>query len=299
MRLLVTGATGQIGWELRRSLMPLGQVIALDRNSFDLSRPHELSRLIRDMKPHVAVNAAAYTSVDQAETDEQLATVVNSTAVGVLAEETRRIGALFIQYSTDYVFDGAKSSAYVEEDPPNPINAYGRSKLAGEFAIRDAGGDYLILRTSWVYAARGRNFLRTIMRLARDRDELRVVADQLGAPTWARNISDATAQVVQHARAERQDGRFVSAILHMTACGATSWHGFAQAIVEAPGSSPMRCGLSSIRAIASEEYPLAARRPKNSLLCGTKLYKRFGLRFPDWKGALALCMEEAASADST
>ena len=184
MRLLVIGANGQISWELTRSLLPLGEVIAMDRKRCDLSRPERLPEIIRDARPDVLVNAAGYTAVDKAEDDERMATLVNGTAAGVLAQETRRLGALMVHYSTDYVFDGTKGEAYVEGDPPHPLNAYGRSKLAGEAAVREAGGDHLILRTSWVYAARGHNFLKTILRLARERDELRVVADQVGAPTW-------------------------------------------------------------------------------------------------------------------
>ena len=210
MRLLVTGGNGQVGWELRRSLAAMGDVIALDRKACDLSRPHDLPGLIGKVEPDVIVNAAAYTAVDQAEEEEELATLVNGAAVGVLATEARKRGALLIHYSTDYVFDGTKDSAYTEDDPPNPINAYGRSKLAGERAMIQSAGDYLILRTSWVFAARGRNFLQTILRLARERDELSIVADQIGAPTWARNIADATAVIVQRACRERGEGEFAS-----------------------------------------------------------------------------------------
>lgn len=231
MRLLVTGSNGQVGWELRRSLAAVGEVIALDRKACDLSRPRDLPGLIGEAQPDVIVNAAAYTAVDQAEEEEALATVVNGEAVGVLVTEARKRGALLIHYSTDYVFDGAKDSPYSEDDPPNPINAYGRSKLAGERAASQSAGDYLILRTSWVFSARGHNFLQTVLRLARERDELSIVCDQIGAPTWARNVADATGLIIQRACLERNEGQFTSGILNLTAGGATSWCGFAEAIL--------------------------------------------------------------------
>jgi dTDP-4-dehydrorhamnose reductase len=294
MRLLVIGANGQISWELARSLRPLGQVVAMDRKRCDLSRPERLPEIIRDARPDVLVNAAGYTAVDRAEDDEPMATLVNGTAAGVLAQETRRLGALMVHYSTDYVFDGTKSDAYVEGDPPHPLNAYGRSKLAGEAAVREAGGDHLILRTSWVYAARGHNFLKTILRLARERDELRVVADQTGAPTWVRNVADATTRVIQGAQRERSRRQFRSELLHMTAAGATSWHGFAQAIVDQAHRARMLPSVPVIRAIASAEYPASAVRPKNSRLCCDRLRERFGVALPDWKDALAACLADAS-----
>ena len=215
MRLLVTGANGQVGWELDRSLAALGNVIALDRWQCDLSRPERLPKLIRNLKPDVIVNAAAYTAVDDAEREEQLATTVNGTAVDVMAQEARRTGALLVHYSTDYVFDGLKDAPYEEEDPPHPVNAYGRSKLAGEIAVQQAGGTFLILRTSWVYSSRGRNFLRTILQLMRGREELRIVADQLGAPTSAAQIAQATVAVIGAAVRERADGRFASGLFQL------------------------------------------------------------------------------------
>jgi len=289
MRLLVTGANGQIGWELIRSLMPLGQVIATDRRTCDLARPETLPDIIRDARLDVLVNAAGYTAVDKAEQEEALATQINGAAVGALAEAARKAGALFVHYSTDYVFDGAKDGPYAEDDPPGPLGAYGRSKLAGEAAAREAGGDHLVLRTSWVYAARGRNFLNTILRLARDGKELRVVDDQVGAPTWARNIADATAHVIRQALEERSRGQFRSDIVHVTAAGATSWHGFAQAALQ--GACPH---APAIRAIASRDYPTAAVRPKNSLLSNGRLRERFGVALPDWRAGLALCLAELA-----
>jgi dTDP-4-dehydrorhamnose reductase len=294
MRLLVTGAKGQVGRELDRSLTVLGNVIALDRWQCDLSRPERLPKLIRSLKPDVIVNAAAYTAVDDAERDEQLATTVNGTAVDVMAQEARRSGALLVHYSTDYVFDGVKDAPYREDDPPHPINAYGRGKLAGEIAVQQAGGSYLILRTSWVYSAHGRNFVRTVLRLLRERDELRIVADQIGAPTSAAQIAQATAAIIGTAVRELADGRFASGLFHLTASGATSWHGFAQAILEgathaallAPGRAPR------LVPIPSEDYPLPAARPKNSRLACDRLRGRFGIALPNWKDGLSLCLEE-------
>jgi dTDP-4-dehydrorhamnose reductase len=291
MRLLVTGANGQIGWELARSLMPLGRVTAMNRDACDLARPETLPEIVRDAKPDVLVNAAGYTAVDKAEGEESLATLINATAVGVLAQTAHEIGALLVHYSTDYVFDGAKDGPYGEDDPPGPLNAYGRSKLGGETAIREAGGAHLILRTSWIYATRGRNFLNTIQRLARDGKELRVVDDQVGAPTWARNLADATAHVIRQARQEQTRGQFRSDILHMTAGGSTSWHGFAQAILHA-SARPPALPVPEVQAIASREYPTPAIRPKNSVLCCKRLRERFELALPDWRVGLASCLAD-------
>src|SRR5450759_4209135 len=294
MRLLVTGANGQVGWELSRCLMPLGNVVALDHRQCDLSQPELLRNLIHSIKPDVIVNAAAYTAVDKAEQEEQLATTVNGTAVGVLAEESRKTGILLVHYSTDYVFDGVKQTPYTEEDAPNPINVYGRSKLAGDTAMRQAGGAYVILRTSWVYARRRQNFVRTILRLASEREELRIVDDQIGAPTWARNIADATALIVRVVCPEQAQGQYAFGLFNLTASGATSWHGFAKAILEDATRYALLPAqhLPQLKPIPSEEYPLPAVRPKNSRLAGDRLSKRFGIELPDWKQGLALCIEE-------
>src|SRR5262252_5510729 len=284
MRLLVTGANGQVGWELDHSLAALGNVIALDRWQCDLSRPERLPKLIRNLKPDVIVNAAAYTAVDDAEREERLATTVNGTAVDVMAQEARRTGALLVHYSTDYVFDGLKDAPYEEEDPPHPVNAYGRSKLAGESALGQAGGAYLILRTSWVYSARGRNFLRTMLALMRERDELKIVADQIGAPTSAAQIAQATAAVIVVAARERADRRFASGLFHLTASGATSWHGFAAAILVGATRHGLLAPARACRLVpvASEEYPRPAARPKNSRLACDRLHQRFGIALPEW-----------------
>jgi dTDP-4-dehydrorhamnose reductase len=290
--LLITGANGQVGWELSRCLTPLGDVVALDRQRCDLSQPELLPSLIHSIRPDIIVNAAAYTAVDKAEKEETLATTVNGTAVGVLAEEARKAGIVFLHYSTDYVFDGVKQTPYTEEDTPHPINAYGRSKLAGDIAIRQAGGAYVILRTSWVYAWRGHNFVRTILRLANERDELRIVADQIGTPTWAHDIAAATAQIIAAVRREQAEGQFTSGIFNLTASGATSWHGFATAIVDHAKRHALLQRLPQLTPIPSEAYPTPAARPKNSRLAGDLLGRRFGIVLPDWGQSLTSCIEE-------
>lgn len=294
MKLLVTGATGQVGWELARSLMPLGEVVALDRAACGLTSPETLAAVVEAVAPEAIVNAAAYTAVDRAEDEEALATTINGTAVGVLAAAARRRGALFIHYSTDYVFDGRGSAPIAENTPVCPLNAYGRSKLAGEVAVRESGADALILRTTWVYARRGKNFLRTMLRLAAEREELRVVADQFGAPTWARNIADATAQLIPRALAERQAGRFEPAILNLTSAGQTSWHGFAVALIEGARRLRPDLGLKAQRVlpIAAADYPLPAPRPANSRLDNDALARRYGLRLPPWEQAMVRCLED-------
>jgi dTDP-4-dehydrorhamnose reductase len=296
---LLTGANGQIGWELSRSLSPLGEVIALGRDQCDLAHPERLPSVLRDVKPDIIVNAAAYTAVDNAEREEALALTVNGKSVGVLAEEARRAGAVLVHYSTDYVFDGMKNAPYTEDDVPCPINSYGRSKLAGDTAIRELGGAYIVLRTSWVYAARGHNFMRTILRLAREREKLRIVSDQIGAPTWAREIAEATTAVIQAVACERAEGRFVSGLFNLTASGTTSWHGFAQAILEAAMTSGRFCtnGLPQLHPVRSADYPSPAARPKNSLLACDRIRARFGVSPADWNRALSLCISEMLGPD--
>ncbi len=290
MKILLTGKNGQVGWELNRSLMPLGEVIALGRQEADFSKPEELRTIVREIKPDVIVNAAAYTSVDKAESEEQLATLINGVVPGVLAEEAKRIGALLVHYSTDYVFDGTKETPYTEDDVPNPINAYGRSKLAGEQAIQSVGADYLIFRTSWVYAARGHNFLRTIIRLAKERDELSIVADQVGTPTWARLIADSSAHCVRQSLIMNKKNIFESGVYHLVSSGKTSWHGFAELIVENARDQVSKLSVNNIKPIKTDDYPTLARRPKQSLLNRQKLEQRFELKIPSWKESLRLCM---------
>ena len=294
MKILLFGKHGQVGWELNRSLLPLGEIVALGRADADFSNPETLRKIVRNIRPDVIVNAAAYTAVDKAETEEGVATIINSVAPGILAEEAREINALLIHYSTDYVFDGSKSGPYVETDTPNPVNAYGRSKLAGEKMISLNECDYLILRTSWVYAARGNNFLKTIMRLANEKKELRIVADQCGSPTSARSIADATAHVIIKAQHERQVGMFSSGIYHLCASGKTTWYEFSSSIIQRISQFADERSIVTERVlpIATEDYPLPALRPANSQLDSSLFMAHFGLIMPNWQDAMMLCIEE-------
>ncbi|CAG0933453.1 MAG: dTDP-4-dehydrorhamnose reductase [Rhodocyclaceae bacterium] len=288
MNILLTGKNGQVGWELARALLPLGNVAAFDHAGLDLADAAAVRRKLDEVRPDAIVNAAAYTAVDRAESEPELASAINAAAPALLAQEAARRGALLIHYSTDYVFDGAKAAPYVETDPTAPLGAYGRSKLAGEEGIRAAGCEHLIFRTSWVYGARGANFLRTILRLAAEREELRVVNDQIGAPTWARLIAEATAHALKQAMRERRDGAFRSGTYHLAAAGETSWHGFASAIVAGRGGLRVK----AVTPIATADYPLPAPRPANSRLDTGAFRARFGLVLPDWRDCLPLCLEE-------
>jgi dTDP-4-dehydrorhamnose reductase len=295
MRLLVTGATGQVGWELTRSLMPLGEVLALDRSRCDLARPETLGSLVAQLAPDVIVNAAAYTAVDRAEDDEPLASTINGIAPGELARAARATGALLVHYSTDYVFDGTKAGPYDEDDPVAPLNAYGRSKLAGERAIAASGCEHLIFRTTWVFAARGNNFVRTMLRLGAERETLRVVADQSGAPTWARNIADASALAVSRAQGERRRGDFASGVFNLASAGETNWHGFAEAIFAgARARGTPRLKVATVEPIAAADYPVRAARPANSRLSAGRLRARFDIVMPRWSDALDRCLDELA-----
>jgi len=283
VKILLTGKNGQVGSELAGTLARLGEVIAYGRDDLDLAAPDQIASAVRSVRPDVIVNAAAYTEVDRAEREPDAANAVNAAAVAVLAEEAKRARALLIHYSTDYVFDGTKDAPYVEEDRPNPVNAYGRSKLAGEQAIQHIDGAHLILRTSWVYSTRGKNFLLTIRRLLREKNELRVVSDQIGAPTSAEELARATAELLRrHSATALGDAR---GIYHATASGFTSWHGFATEIarLEQP-DSPVR-----IVPIGSRDYPTPARRPGNSRLSNEKLLRRFGVALPRWETCLETC----------
>jgi len=282
LRILLTGRNGQVGWELERKLAPLGEVIATDRATLDLADPDAIRRVVRETNPDVIVNAAAYTAVDKAESEPELAMRINGIAPGVLAEEAKRLGALLVHYSTDYVFDGEKATPYVEDDPPNPLNVYGKTKLEGERAIQASGCRRLILRTSWVYGARGKNFLLTVLRLATERPELRVVHDQVGAPTWCRALAEAS--VVAIPKALREPA--ANGLFHATNAGETSWFGFAQ---EALRLTNWR---TPVRAISAIEYPTSAARPANSVLDNRKLHKMFDIALPDWQTSLAGCIRE-------
>lgn len=283
-KILLTGKNGQVGWELQRALAPLGEVVAVDRQVLDLSSPDSIRAVIREVKPQLIVNPAAYTAVDKAESEPELAHAVNAVAPGVMAEEAKRLGAALLHYSTDYVFDGGKEGAYMEEDRTNPRNVYGKTKLAGEEAVQGSGAAHLILRTSWVYGARGKNFLLTMLRLAREREELKVVSDQIGAPTWSRMIAEVSAQILAQRIGHWPE---LAGLYHLTAGGSTSWHGFASKIVEL-GDVPAK---PRIVPIPTSEYPLPAPRPKNSVLSNHKLAEDFGLAMPEWGQCLQLCME--------
>ena len=272
MRILLTGRNGQVGGELNKTLAPLGELTALGRAELDLRDAAGVRDAVRAAKPEVIVNAAAYTAVDRAEAEREAAFAVNATAPGVLAEEAKRAGALLVHYSTDYVFDGEKPAPYVEEDTPNPLNVYGASKLAGERAIAASGCRHLILRTSWVYGPRGSNFFLTMLRLAREKPELRVVDDQVGAPTSSLAIARGTAQLLT---------RRAQGLYHMSAAGETSWCGFARAILSSAGLA------TAVVAIRTEDYPAPAKRPRNSRLDCSRLRRDFGLSLAPWEEQLA------------
>jgi dTDP-4-dehydrorhamnose reductase len=290
MRVLVTGSAGQVGTEVVRALQGMAEVVAHDRRTLDLAQPDQIVARVREARPAVIVNAAAYTAVDKAEEETALARQVNAIAPGILAEEAKRLGAVVIHFSTDYVFDGTKPSPYVEEDATGPVNAYGASKLDGERALAASGAAYVALRTSWVYGPHGKNFMLTMLRLAATRDEVRVVDDQRGAPT-------SSLQLAQVTRALLEGGvdqlRAHAGVCHATAAGSTTWCGFARAIFE---ETARRRGaafrMPRVIPIATSDYPTPARRPANSLLSSERLARAFGVRIPDWREGLV----EAVSA---
>ena len=277
--ILVTGAAGQVGFELVRLLAPSGDVVATDRVTLDLASADAIVAAVRGARPKLIVNAGAYTAVDRAEDDRELAHAVNAVAPGVLAEEARRVGAVLIHYSTDYVFDGARTSPYPEDAPTGPLNVYGATKLDGERAIAAVGAHALVLRTSWVYGTRGRNFLLTIRRLAAERDELRVVGDQRGVPNWSRVLAESTARIVAGGLAPLAER---AGLYHMSSTGDASWHEFACAIVGG-------AGMPRVVPITTAEYPLPARRPAYGVLGTAKFEATFGFALPDWRDALARC----------
>lgn len=285
MKILLTGVNGQVGCELQRSLAPLGEVIAADRNVLDLADTAAIRRAVSAIAPDLIVNPAAYTAVDKAESETGLVYAINAAAPRELAA----CGIPLVHFSTDYVFDGHKAGAYTEDDTPSPLGVYGASKLAGEQAVQCAGIPHLILRSSWVYGLRGRNFLLTLQRLARERDSLAVVDDQFGAPTWSRLIAEATALVIAR-WLDRPDQTATSGVYHLSCDGRTSWHGFAAAILaHLAGADEKRARLT---AIPTSGYPTRAARPANSQLDCGKLAATFGVRLPDWETALALCLED-------
>lgn len=284
-KILLLGANGQVGWELQRSLSPLGELLVCDRQRGDLQNLESLEQLVRSERPDVIVNAGAYTAVDRAEGEIETARRVNAEAVAVLARVASELGAWLVHYSTDYVFDGSGNSAWAEDAATGPLGVYGQTKLEGELAIRKSGCKHLIFRTSWVYATRGANFAKTMLRLAKDREELRVIADQYGAPTSAELIADVTALTLQRLACDADLRNNASGTYHLVASGETSWHGYAQFVISDAIrlGSELRCSPERIAPIATSEYPLPAKRPGNSRLSNGKLQETFGLVLPHWE----------------
>ena len=293
MKILITGALGQVGWELQRQLADLGEIVAIDRDELDLADEPAVRAFVRDIRPNLLINAAAFTAVDRAESEPELATAINAVAPKILAEEAKRLKAVFITYSTDYVFDGTGNEPFTEEARPNPLNHYGRTKLEGDRAVASVGGAYLILRTSWVYGARGQNFLLTMLRLANEREELRIVDDQVGAPTSARSIVEITSRIVRGSSQKQYPGNLFERIeanrglYNLTSAGRTSWFGFAQAIFR----QAVLDRVPRLVPISSNEYPTPAARPRWSVLSGEKLQRTFGLRMPHWESSLTQVLE--------
>ncbi len=298
MKILILGKNGQVGWELQRSLAPLGEIVALDRQGSeglcgDLANLEGLAASVRRIAPHFIVNAAAYTAVDRAESEPAVARRVNAEAPDILAREANALGAWLVHYSTDYVFDGTGDSAWSEDAITAPLSVYGRTKLEGELAIAARGARAVVLRTSWVYAARGQNFAKTILRLAKERTELRVVADQYGAPTGAELIADVTAHIIRQILQTPND-RHPAGTYHLAAAGQTSWHGYAQFVLDQACKRGIVLDVqpSQVARLRTEEYPLPARRPRNSRLNLAKLEKVFNLKMPPWQQGVQRMLDE-------
>jgi dTDP-4-dehydrorhamnose reductase len=296
-KILLTGVNGQVGHALKTKLADY-ETIPLSRDQLDLTKAHDIRRVVREIKPNLIINPAAYTAVDKAESEPELAFAINAEAAQVLAEEAARLDAALIHFSTDYVYDGSKKCAYIETDEVNPMSVYGKSKLAGEDAIRAVGAPHLILRTSWVYGAYGKNFLKTILRLAAERDSLRIVADQFGAPTSSESIAAAVVKLVESWQIENQNQ---TGIYHLTNSGETSWYGFSCEIINqynrliAEKNWPaLKTQLDSIVAITTSDYPTPAARPANSRLHNTKLKQTFGVELPSWQQGLGDVMQKLA-----
>jgi dTDP-4-dehydrorhamnose reductase len=294
MKILLFGKGGQVGWELQRSLAPLGELIALDADSQqpcgDFTRPDDIAQSVRTIAPDVIVNAAAYTAVDKAESEPALAHTINALAPGILAQEARKLGSWLIHYSTDYVFDGSGSKPWLETDPTAPLSVYGSTKLAGEEAIRAAGCQHLIFRTSWVYAARGGNFARTMLRLAHERERLTVIDDQIGAPTGADLLADVTAHAIRMARQQPE----LSGLYHLAAAGETSWHGYACFVLDHARQAgiELKAATENVLPVPTSAFPLPARRPLNSRLDASKLQTTFDLHLPLWQTGVARALSE-------
>ena len=295
MKILLFGKEGQVGWELHRALSTVGELVASDRQELDLAHLDEVRRWVRRHEPDIIVNAAAYTAVDRAEAEPEKAHRINAEAVGLLAEEANRLNAWLVHYSTDYIFNGEKTAPYEEDDPANPLSVYGRTKFEGEERIRQRQAKHLIFRTSWVYAARGNNFVKTILRLAKDKERLNVIADQQGAPTSAELIADVTAFAL-HRIGQMESSTGVAGTYHLAAQGETSWHGYAQYILNVAKDSgvSLKAGPGEVHPIPTEAYPLPARRPRNSRLSVSKLTSIFRVHLPDWRDHVRRVVQELA-----
>jgi dTDP-4-dehydrorhamnose reductase len=297
-RILLTGASGQVGGELVKMLKPLGEVVAPARTEMDLANVESVRKMIRAVRPRWIVNPAAYTAVDKAESEPEVAFAINAAAVGAMGEEAQAIGAGVIHFSTDYVFDGSATEPYRETDSTGPVSVYGASKLAGERALGESGAGQIIFRTSWVYGAQGKNFLLTVLRLARERETLRVVADQYGAPTWSRDLARMTAEVIGQCEAEAQGYDLAiyladtDQVYHAVGAGETTWYGFAAEAVRLMREREPGVRFAEIEAIATAEYPTAAKRPANSRMNCERLKERFGCRMMDWKDSLQQVLAE-------
>ncbi len=292
MKILLFGMSGQVGWELRRSLAPVGDLVALSSASRemcgDLRDIDGITRTVREVAPDVIVNAAAHTAVDKAESEPDAAAALNSVAPGVLASEAARLGALLVHYSTDYVFDGSGDRPWKESDPTGPLSVYGRTKLDGEIAIQNSGCRHLIFRTSWVFAAKGKNFAKTMLKLAADRDRLTVIADQFGAPTGADLLADVTAHAIRHTRTSPD----ASGLYHLAAGGETTWHGYATFVCDVARRAGIALRATEIAPVPTSSFPTPAARPLNSRMDTSKLRDTFALRLPDWRGGVARMLVE-------
>ena len=292
-RILLTGITVQLGQELQQTLGSLGEVTGVDRKTMDLGQPAMIRQVIGEVKPDLIVNGAAYTAVDKAETETELANTINGTAPTLIAEEVQRLGAALIQVSTDYVFDGRKNTPYTEEDPPNPINAYGQSKLLGEEGVRKTCERHLILRTAWVYGAFGKgNFVKTMLKLGAEREELRVVADQVGTPSWTRDIAGAIAQLGQQITRERAEKPPLTGVYHFTNSGVASWYDFAVAIFEEAQQLGFPLKVQRVVPITTPEYPTPAQRPAYSVLSTKKISTILGTDPPHWRESLRRMLKQ-------
>lgn len=288
-KILLTGGTGQIGWELRHTLSPLGEVIAPPRNELDLASPDSVRAAVRQAQPDIIVNAAAFSSMDEAEAQPDLALRLNASAPAIMAEEARRLGALMVHYSSAYVFDGEGARPYVEDDTPNPITRYGRTKLAGEQAIAGAGAQHIILRLSWIHSLRGTNFLTAILKVAREKPEIAVVVDQIGSPTWARTVAQTTAKMLEKWRPSGGP----AGIFHLSAAGMVSRCGFAGEIIAAARRvTGEKEQWARAMPVASSEYRVPAARPKYCVLDNARIRQAFGIEMPEWRDEVMACMSE-------